>query len=225
MGTVRRYGQACPLATAMDVLGERWTVLILRELLLGPKRFTEILARMPSIGPNRLTDRLRTLHTTGVVSKSEATPEYALTAFGEELRVPVVSLGLWGLGLMGDGVDSSAARTDMVALCMTVAIPPGRLTGVALECDVDAGERFSMTVRDGTLRVRSGPSPASSSTNVACDAGTFIALSLGHEEPSAAAEAGRLEVDGDAEAVDRLFGAFAEAARRHTAVQPTPSAT
>ncbi|MFI1356161.1 winged helix-turn-helix transcriptional regulator [Streptomyces sp. NPDC020898] len=223
MTTARRYGQACPLATAMDVLGERWTVLILRELLLGPKRFTEILGRMPSIGPNRLTDRLRTLHSVGVVSKTEPAQEYVLTDFGEELRVPVLSLGLWGLGLMSDGVEPSAARTDMVALCMTVAVAPGRLDGLALECDVDAGERFSLTVGAGRLRVRSGPSPASSPTTVACDAGTFIALSLGHEEPAAATEAGRLTVDGDAEAVSRLVEAFAEAARRHTSVQPAPS--
>ncbi|MGP4092220.1 winged helix-turn-helix transcriptional regulator [Streptomyces sp. KR55] len=216
MGAVRRYGQACPLATAMDVLGERWTVLILRELLLGPKRFTEILGRMPSIGPNRLTDRLRTLHAIGVVSKAEPTPEYTLTDFGEELRAPVIGLGLWGLGLMSNSVDPSTARTDMVALCMTVAIAPGRLAGLALECDVDAGERFSMTVGDGALRVRSAPSPAASPTTVACDAGTFNALSLGNEKPSAATESGRLAVDGDAEAVNHLFAAFAEAARRLT---------
>ncbi|WP_369264830.1 winged helix-turn-helix transcriptional regulator [Streptomyces sp. R35] len=216
MGAVRRYGQACPLATAMDVLGERWTVLILRELLLGPKRFTGILGRMPSIGPNRLTDRLRTLHAIGVISKTGPASEYALTDFGEELRVPVIGLGLWGLGLMSNGVDLPAARTDMVALCMTVAIAPGRLAGLALECDVDAGERFSMTVGDGALRVRSAPSPASSPTTVACDAGTFIALSLGNEKPSAATASGRLAVNGDIEAVNHLFEAFAEAARRLT---------
>jgi len=79
----------------MDVLGERWTILILRELLLGPKRFTEILGRMPAIGPNRLTDRLRTLHEVGVVFKTEPAPVYALTDFGEGLRVPVLGLGLW----------------------------------------------------------------------------------------------------------------------------------
>ncbi|MFJ9713255.1 winged helix-turn-helix transcriptional regulator [Streptomyces sp. NPDC101234] len=216
MGAVRMYGQACPLAMAMDVLGERWTVLILRELLLGPKRFSEILDRMPSIGPNRLTDRLRSLRSIDVVSKAEPTPEYSLTEFGEGLRIPVIGLGLWGLGLMSDGVDPSTARTDMVALCMTVAIAPGRLAGLALECDVDAGERFSMTVDDGTLRVRSAPSHTTSSTTVSCDAGTFIALSLGNEKPSAASESGRLTVDGDVEAVDHLFVAFAETARRLT---------
>ncbi|MEU1577527.1 winged helix-turn-helix transcriptional regulator [Streptomyces collinus] len=221
MGAVRRYGQACPLATAMDVLGERWTVLILRELLLGPKRFTEILGRMPSIGPNRLTDRLRTLHASGVVSKSETVSEYALTEFGEGLRTPIIGLGLWGLGLMSSDVDPSTARADMVALCMTVATDPGRLAGLALECDVDVGERFSMSVSHGALRVRSGPSNASSPTTVACDAGTFIALSLGTEKPSAAVEAGRLAIDGDFEAVGRLFEAFTDAARRHMAAQPT----
>jgi DNA-binding HxlR family transcriptional regulator len=203
----------------MDVLGERWTVLILRELLLGSKRFTEILGRMPSIGPNRLTDRLRTLHAIGVVSKSEPTTEYILTEFGEGLRVPIIGLGLWGLGLMSDGVDHSTARADMVALCMTVAIDPGHLAGLALECDVNAGERFSMTVSDGALRVRSGPSLSSSPTTVACDAATFIALSLGTEKPSTAGESGRLAVDGDVEAAGRLFEAFADAARRHTAGQ------
>lgn len=220
MGAPRKYGQACPLATAMDVLGERWTVLVLRELLLGPKRFTEILGRMPSIGPNRLTDRLRTLHAIGVISKSEPATEYTLTELGEGLRVPIIGLGLWGLGLMNSGDEASTARTDMVALCMTVAADPGRLAGLALECDVDAGERFSMTVGDGVLRVRSGPSLASSPTTVACDAGTFIALSLGTEKPSDASASGRLAIDGDVEAVARLFEAFADAARQHTAAQP-----
>ncbi|MEU5891864.1 winged helix-turn-helix transcriptional regulator [Streptomyces sp. NPDC047461] len=225
MGAVRRYGQACPVATAMDVLGERWTVLILRELVLGPKRFTEILGRMPSIGPNRLTDRLRTLHTIGVVAKAEPTPEYALTEFGEGLRTPIIGLGLWGLGLMSGTVDSSTARPDMVALCMTEAADPGRLAGLALECDVDAGERFSMSVRDGVLQVRSGPSPASSASTIVCDAGTFIELSLGSETPSAAASSGRLTTGGDSAAVSRLFEVFADAARRHIAVQPAPLAT
>ncbi|MET7845158.1 winged helix-turn-helix transcriptional regulator [Streptomyces sp. NPDC005356] len=219
MGALRTYGQACPLAAAMDVLGERWTVLILRELLLGPKRFTQILCRMPSIGPNRLTDRLRTLHAIGAISKSESATEYALTEFGEGLRVPIIGLGLWGLPLMSDGVDPLTARADMVALCMTVAISPRRLAGLALECDVDAGERFSMTVSEEALLVRSRPSTSSAPTTVACDAGTFIALSLGTEKPSAACESGRLAIDGDVEAVGRLFDAFADAARRHTAAQ------
>lgn len=104
----------------------------------------------------------------------------------------------------------------MVALCMTVAFAPGRLAGLALECDVDAGERFSMTVDHGALRVRSARSPAASPTVVACDAGTFIALALGDETPSAATESGRLAMDGDIEAVHDLFTAFAEAARRLT---------
>lgn len=79
-----------------------------------------------------------------------------------------------------------------------------------------------MAVGDGVLRVRSGPSPASSPTTVACDAGDVHRAALGHENPSAATEAGRLTVDGDVEAVGHLFGAFAEAARRHTVVQSAP---
>lgn len=181
-----------------------------------------VLGRMPAIGPNRLTDRLRTLHELGIVSKSEPTPVYSLTDIGEGLRVPVIGLGLWGLGLMTDGVDPSAARTDMVALCMTAAIAPGRLSGLALACAVDAGERFSLTLGDGALRVRSALSSAPSPTTVACAAETFVALSLGNEKPADALRSGRLVVDGDAQAVVRLFEAFAEAARRYTAVRPAP---
>ncbi|NEB04202.1 helix-turn-helix domain-containing protein [Streptomyces sp. SID13726] len=97
----------------MDVLGERWTVLILRELLLGPKRFTKILGSMASMGPNRLADRLRSLHTIGAVSRSEPTPEYSLTDFGAGLRSLVIGLGLWGLGLMSEGVGPLTSETDI----------------------------------------------------------------------------------------------------------------
>lgn len=83
-----------------------------------------------------------------------------------------------------------------------------------------------MTVRDGALRARSRPSPASSPSTIACDAGTFIALSLGSEPPSAAVGSGRLTTTGgDIAAVGRLFEAFADAARRHTTVQSAPLPT
>src|SRR5688572_21957817 len=101
MTTGRTYGQMCPLARSMDLLGERWTMLIVRELCLGPKRFKDLLDVLPAIGPNRLTSRLRSLEAAGVVRRGTLPPPagvavYELTERGEGLRGPLVELGRWG---------------------------------------------------------------------------------------------------------------------------------
>src|SRR3974390_2234062 len=90
----RRYGQMCPVARALDVLGERWTLLIVRELLLGPKRFKDLLAALPAMGTNRLSDRLAKLQDAGVIARATLPPPagvrvYELTPSGELLR-PVI---------------------------------------------------------------------------------------------------------------------------------------
>src|SRR5918994_7977162 len=66
----KTYGQMCPLARSLDVLGERWAILVIRELLLGPKRFKHLLAALPGIGSNRLSDRLRGLEDAGIIRKT-----------------------------------------------------------------------------------------------------------------------------------------------------------
>ncbi|KXF53944.1 hypothetical protein AXA44_42980 [Rhodococcus sp. SC4] len=91
------------------MLGERWTLLIVRSLLLGHQRSTDLGARLPAAGPNRLTVRLRRLQGVGVVEKTSS-GTYALTKFGEGLPMPVIGLGLWGLGLMPEGIDPETAR-------------------------------------------------------------------------------------------------------------------
>src|SRR5437867_11882702 len=96
----KTYGQMCPLARSLDVLGERWTLLVIRELLLGPKRFKHLLAALPAIGSNRLSERLKVLDHAGIVRKSmvpapAAVAVYELTAEGERLREPLIALGLW----------------------------------------------------------------------------------------------------------------------------------
>ena len=87
----KTYGQMCPLARSLDVLGERWTMLVIRELLLGPKRFKHLLAVLPAIGSNRLSERLRGLEEAGIIRKSTLPPPaavavYELTEEGERLR-------------------------------------------------------------------------------------------------------------------------------------------
>src|ERR1041385_742934 len=88
----------CPIARSLDVLGERWTIVVIRELLLGPKRFKHLLAALPAIGSNRLSDRLRGLDEAGIVRKAVlpppvTVPVYELTVAGERLREPLLRLG------------------------------------------------------------------------------------------------------------------------------------
>src|SRR4051794_5711780 len=102
----RTYDQYCPAARALDVLGERWTLLMIRELLLGPKRYTDLLEGLPGIAPNVLADRLRHLQTAGIVQRSSLPPPaasmvYELTPLGDELRPVLLSLMTWGLHFLG----------------------------------------------------------------------------------------------------------------------------
>ncbi|WP_205789977.1 helix-turn-helix domain-containing protein [Burkholderia sp. Ac-20353] len=99
----KAYGQLCPMARALDALGERWTLLLIRELLLGPKRFKDFLAILPAMAPNQLSARLSMLVDSGVVQSIELpTSAYELTLPGEQLRKPLISLGPWGLILPVD---------------------------------------------------------------------------------------------------------------------------
>ncbi|GAA3524803.1 winged helix-turn-helix transcriptional regulator [Aeromicrobium panaciterrae] len=206
----RLYGQGCPLACALDVLGERWTLLVVRELLLGPKRFTELGNALPTAGPNRLTTRLRRLQDAGVAEKS-LEGAYALTAYGEVLREPVLGLGLWGLGLMPD-LDTVESRSDMVALVMSAAISPALLGNLELDLEVSAPDLFNISVRDGRMTVRSGPSGTTGGSHLQCAPTAFFALSLGTMSLSDEIGSGGASVEGDIETVSQLFDRFAATA-------------
>src|ERR1700709_43741 len=102
MPTRRTYGESCGVAHALDVVGERWAILIVRELLLGPKRFTELRDGLLHASPNLVTERLRELLAAGVVARRRLPPPaaswvYELTAWGRDLEPIVVALGSWGV--------------------------------------------------------------------------------------------------------------------------------
>jgi len=106
---MRSYGQYCAVARALDAIGDRWTLLIIRELLLrGPSRYTDLRNGLPRIATNLLADRLRGLEQEGLVSREEAPPPVATTLFrltprGEELGPVLTELGRWGIPLMVEG--------------------------------------------------------------------------------------------------------------------------
>lgn len=98
----RTYGQACPLARALDVIGERWTLLVLRELAPGPRRFGEILAELPGLSTNLLSARLQRLEREGLVERAPDR-RWRLTGSGEGLRPVVAAFAVWGLRTFGTG--------------------------------------------------------------------------------------------------------------------------
>ncbi|MGW3964237.1 winged helix-turn-helix transcriptional regulator [Amycolatopsis sp. NPDC005003] len=108
------YGRFCPLAKALDVVGERWTLVIVQELLKRPSRFTELLARLPGIGTSVLTDRLRTLERAGVVVREPGPVGggvvYALTDRGRALEGALRELRQWGVGFLADPIADGSAE-------------------------------------------------------------------------------------------------------------------
>jgi len=132
---VRRYEQYCPMAHALDLVGDRWALLIIRELMHGPKRYTDLVDHLHGIGTNILAARLRDLEGNGVVTRRTLPPPaaskvYELTDYGRELRPAMRELALWGARSLGPPTDSDELFEGWLANAMDIVIasraPAGR---------------------------------------------------------------------------------------------------
>lgn len=165
MPVQRGYRQACGIARGLDILGERWSLLVVRELLLGPKRFTDLQHALPAASPNALSDRLRELADAGVVRRRQLPPPgaarvYELTAWGRDLEPIVLALGTWALAAP-PAAEQLFASVDSVMLAIrTYAIPaPGRPEAkLRIELD-DHGPAgvFGVHVTDASAEVSHQP--------------------------------------------------------------------
>ncbi|MEV4259127.1 winged helix-turn-helix transcriptional regulator [Spirillospora sp. NPDC049652] len=209
----RNYGQYCGLAGALDVIGERWTLLIVRELLTGPCRYNELQANLPGIGTNLLAERLRFLVDTGLVRQRAKSGSkvrmYELTAQGEGLREPVLALARWGLGLLGAPTSEDVVRPRWGVLAVEAMIDPS-LAGPdeRYEFRID-DEVFHIEVADGRVDVRHGKSALDPALVVTTDARTFVEIGSGRLSPLEATLTHRLTMDGDPDATlrcSRLLG-------------------
>ncbi|MFC7244491.1 winged helix-turn-helix transcriptional regulator [Catellatospora aurea] len=208
----RMYGQVCPIARSLDVLGERWTLLIVRELLLGPRRFKELLTQLPAMGTNRLAERLQLLERSGVVVRRAlpAAPDvraYELTAYGERLRPLLIELATWGSELpLDDEVDPGTARAELIALYLAEHCPPEDAAGPPATYQFHVGDEVFHVRADGGVHTRSGPAPVPADLVVTCDLATFDALTRGTLDPAGAVASSALTVTGDTAALTRVFG-------------------
>jgi DNA-binding HxlR family transcriptional regulator/putative sterol carrier protein len=204
----RSYDQYCPAARALDILGERWTLLVVRELLLGPKRYTDLLEGLPGIGPNVLAERLRHLQEAGIAKRVVLPPPaasnvYQLTEVGEALRPVVHELTRWGLNLMGAPKADDSFRLTWVMRGMEAMFRPEAARGVreTYEFRID-GEVFHVRIDDGTIEVRAGEA-ADPACVVTTDLMTFLAVGSRRMSGPEAVERGLSTVEGDLEAVER----------------------
>ena len=203
MGEKRSYGQYCTVARALDVVGERWTLLLVRELSTGPKRFKDLLEGLPGIGTNLLASRLKMLEGEGIVRRATLPPPagssvYELTGLGRELEPVIVALSRWGARFLDAPHEGDELRAGWAAVAMRSALVARGAGGSSgtYELRID-GEAFHLRIRDGgegaEARQGSAPDP---DLVVEGDAGTFLAVASGRLGPEEAVESGMLRVEG-----------------------------
>jgi DNA-binding HxlR family transcriptional regulator len=129
MGRVKEYGQYCALARSLDQVGDRWSLLLVRELLLGPASYGQLLGRLPGLATNLLADRLRDLEAAGIVEPHERGAPYALTERGQALRPVVHELIRWGAPLMVSGPGEDVVQGHWVALALEAVLVSSSVTG------------------------------------------------------------------------------------------------
>jgi DNA-binding HxlR family transcriptional regulator len=204
MPTSRSYGDACTIARALDVVGERWALLVVRELLLGPQRFSDVRRALPGASSNLVTDRLRELEGHGVVARRKLPPPaastvYELTDWGRELEPVVLALGTWGSRLS----VSPAAHlgTTSVLLFLRGFARPRSTACHRVELD---SRVWTVRTEPGRLTVEPGE-PAAPDATIRTDPPTLNALLEIPSDLDAAIADGRVTVDGDRKAVRRLL--------------------
>lgn len=206
----RTYDQECGLAYALDVVGERWTLLIIRELLLRPRRYNELLEALPGIGTNLLADRLAFLTTVGLIEPLEPgrrTGGYALTELGRRLHEPILGLARFGLTIGSNQSNhaSAAVRPAWATLAIEAMIDSSRASNVdeVYQFEVD-GEVFHVAVAGG--RASTHPGPAQRPTLVVkTDARTFFDLGMRRLDPIEALVGGAVQITGPPAAVPRCL--------------------
>ncbi|WP_032364651.1 winged helix-turn-helix transcriptional regulator [Rhodococcoides fascians] len=125
---MKSYGEFCALARALDLVGDRWTMLVVRELLIGPSRYSDLHRSLPGIATNLLATRLRDLEETGIVESSDAPAPvsarvYSLTEWGRGLRAPLVELARWGVPLMASGAGEDHTRGRWLGFAIMALFP------------------------------------------------------------------------------------------------------
>jgi DNA-binding HxlR family transcriptional regulator/putative sterol carrier protein len=211
--STRRYDQYCPVARSLDVLGERWTLLVVRNLLMGPQRYSDLRAELPGIATDLLTARLRTLEEAGYVRRRQlprpaSVAVYELTDAGQQLALVVLDLARLGLAHLGAPADEEDIGIEALVLSLRASFRPDVAGGASgsyqLELD---GEPFAVTVGAGGAETTRGEAVEPQLT-LTTTTRTFARLLSGAIDPKAAIAAGDLRIRGPRRALDRFLAIF-----------------
>jgi DNA-binding HxlR family transcriptional regulator len=212
--TKRTFDQYCPIARALEIVGQRWSLLIVRELVLGPKRYTDLRRALPGMWTNLLAERLRELEEVGVIRRSELPPPaartvYELTDRGRELQDVLLALGRWGIDLLprrrGDGAPTSSA----VLVGLWAFFQADASSEIDEVYGLEIGEEnLTAIVRRGRLELLPGTASAPAAV-LRAHPSALLDLRLGRLDLAKAIATARVSFQGKKAAVARLRRVFA----------------
>ncbi len=209
MSAARRYADPCGIARALDVLGDRWALLVVRELIFGPKRFHQLRSGLDGVSPNVLAQRLRDLEDAGLVRRDVLDPPasvavYELTARGLAVEPVLLELGRWG-----SREPLPAAREMSVSallLALKTVFDPAAAADATYALRVD-GQWFTVTVAGRSIDITAAR-PEQPTVTFDTDVATLRAVAFGREPAGPAGRDGRLIVSGDRAAAERFTRMF-----------------
>jgi DNA-binding HxlR family transcriptional regulator len=209
--THRSYNQYCGLAYALDRIGERWTILIIRELIAGPRRFTDLLDGLPGISTTRLSERLKQLEQQGLIRRRTLPPPagsavYELTALGQALEPTLLELGKWGSQFVPASMeDATLLHANSYALTLKTFFRPERAQGFdeTYELHID-DEVLQVRIAAGGLLVQQGDALTADAI-FRTDMPTYLKLLSGELAPDEAISQGLIRIVGDPETLGRFL--------------------
>ena len=214
----REYGQYCGVTRALEKVGERWGLLIVRDLLVGPKRFTDLRRGLPKIPTNILTSRLKQLEESGVIRRRllprpAGSVVYELTPYGAELEHVVLALGRWGAKSLGNPQPNEIVTADSLVMALRTIFQPGAARGLHAGYELRLGD-IVLHARVDNSRIEAAPGPLPDADLVIESGPGIRALMAGEITPAQAIKTGLVRLKGDR----ALFARFADIFR----IEPKP---
>jgi DNA-binding HxlR family transcriptional regulator len=213
MATKRSYGEACRFAHALDLVGERWALLVVRELLLGPKRFTDLRVGLPHASSNILSERLRDLEQGAVIQRRKLPPPaasvvYELTEWGRELEPIVTKLGAWG-ARSPFPPETEEINTDSIVLALRSLFDAEAAGDLNATYELQIGEqRFRVEIAGGELDLKRGLATRPDISLAAPDAPTLAAVLTDQLPLDEALDSGAVQIEGGKQAAKRFLRLF-----------------
>ena len=208
----RTYEDGCATAHALDLIGDRWALLVVRELILGPKRFTDLRAGLPGISPNVLTQRLEQMEASGILRRRKLAPPaaawvYELTEWGLGLEKVIIAIGRWAVH-SPTLQQGHPLGTDALILSFRTMFNPKEAAKFKATLELRIGEdRFRAVVANREMQLTRGTVDDPDAI-LEADSNTIASIAYGGRKFAEAMKSGALKVTGDREKAKRFFSLF-----------------